>query len=73
MSQTQHCTCPNCKHLMPMNGCHNCQHYHAHYIKERDGRFSELYAGHCTTPRIKQRSASNMACAHWVERDTHRD
>lgn len=27
--------------------CNGCKHYYRHYLREKNGRFTEIYIGHC--------------------------
>ena len=41
--------------------CMNCKHFYQHYVKDRrTGYASPTYYGHCTCPRLKQRSISDL-------------
>ncbi len=43
--------------------CMNCTHYHLHYTYIEDFRdYRPAYAGHCATPRIKDRKPCAEAC-----------
>lgn len=51
--------------------CHNCIHYHPHYVPNSDGRgFVEIGSGHCPFPRMKPRKADDY-CAHWNGKGTN--
>lgn len=49
--------------------CEDCKHFIQHYIKQDfaygGSGFSEAYAGHCTTPRIKDKKPDDKACKYF--------
>jgi len=47
--------------------CVNCQHFIQHYTNSpytKQG-WTAINAGHCTTPRLKDRKPLCAACIHW--------
>lgn len=46
--------------------CHDCQHFHQHYIKDNEWCVS-VCCGHCTYPRLKSRKPDTPACNHFVQ------
>lgn len=47
--------------------CHDCQHFHQHYIKDEECCAS-VRCGHCTYPRLKSRKPDTPACTHFAQR-----
>ena len=39
--------------------CRFCRYYTQHYVRGRDGGFTETYLGHCFHGRTKQRGADD--------------
>ena len=46
--------------------CSQCRHFHQHYGKGVHGEFIEIYAGHCGTPRLRNRKPDAAACQNFA-------
>ena len=49
--------------------CADCKYFIQHYVKRdsscNGSEFSKIYAGHCTTPRIKYKKPDDKACKYF--------
>jgi len=51
-----------------VNTCGACENFVRHYIKRTNAkgeRYSAIDFGHCTKPRVKDRSVRDKACERW--------
>lgn len=46
------------------SGCGDCVYYNAHYTKV-DGKFIEVFCGHCYHPRMKRRDPDAKTCKNF--------
>ena len=46
--------------------CADCTHFVKHYIKMKK-RYFPINAGHCTYPRLKDRTTKTPACANFTD------
>ncbi len=57
---------------VPEECCGTCEHFHQHYVRSDRGRYSPLWCGHCTHPRVKNRLVEEH-CPHWTAKETQND
>lgn len=53
------------------NTCSDCQYFHQHYVRHRNGTYGKTGFGHCSRPRIKIRKPGVPACDKFLPRPDH--
>jgi len=57
--------CVHCKGTGKVENCGNCAHFYQHYILS-GSIFTKCNAGHCTEPRLKNRTPTDRPCERWA-------
>ncbi len=55
------------------NTCASCRYFEQHYVRIGKNRYMTVEAGHCTSPRLKDRKAATPACPHYSHRRVKQD
>lgn len=48
--------------------CAQCRHFHRHYVRYGNNRYSPLNCGHCGEPRCRDKKAETPACGRYSQR-----